>query len=534
MKNANYADSWVDITLPGSGYALKVQRFYNSRSIFIGMFGFGWCSEFETTLEKTPEGRLKLAECGAGQEVIYTASNVKFDPKAFEATIDQMVAAYKKATANTTAQSLQDFRGKLHDDAELRLKWAKNAGITIPEVKKGSVFKADGFEVEQITFDGGVYTRTLADGTLQKFNSDGHMTYMYDRNGNFLKISYADNLIKEIIDNNGRKLSLSYFPNKRVKEILAPGGTKTEYKYKGEDLAEVHNMWKNKYTYNYDETHNLKRIDFPDGTFKALTYDQKHAWVTSFTDRAVKGVACVENYKYEFDQKNAKDHFWSTATKKCGTEVKNEARFEFWLRNRTDGSRFLSRVLTQSFNDSLDVMYHPENGRPVSVKRNNVLTTLEYYPNGLVHEKSSGNVHMLFEYKNQFNKISKVTTEFFDSKGKVARRRDTEFQYDSKANLVAANNSDGQAIKLTYDDRGRIASIVDQAKKEVLIKYEEHLGKPAQITRPTVGSIAIRYKANGEIEKITSPDGPTAAVQIAATFNNLLDIIAPATSEITL
>jgi len=66
MKNANYADSWLDMSLGGTGYTLRVQRFYNSRSVFSGMFGFGWCSDWETNVEKTPEGRVKLVECGVG------------------------------------------------------------------------------------------------------------------------------------------------------------------------------------------------------------------------------------------------------------------------------------------------------------------------------------------------------------------------------------------------------------------------------------------------------------------------------------
>ena len=65
MKNANYSESWIDVTVPGSGMDFKIQRHYNSRSIFSGMFGYGWCSDYETTLERTPEGGLKLQECGS-------------------------------------------------------------------------------------------------------------------------------------------------------------------------------------------------------------------------------------------------------------------------------------------------------------------------------------------------------------------------------------------------------------------------------------------------------------------------------------
>ena len=184
--------------------------------------------------------------------------------------------------------------------------------------------------------------------------------------------------------------------------------------------------------------------------------------------------------------------------------------------------------------DTLDVTYHPEFGRPVSIKKNGTVTTFAYFPNGLVHEKTTSASRLSFEYKNQFNKVSRVLAEFTDAKGKAFRKRDTTFSYDAKANLVFAANSDGQTVRLSYDVRGRIATIVDQAKKEVLIKYDEKLGKPSIITRPKLGAISVTYKASGEINKVESKDGPIVAVQVASTFNNLLDIIAPATSELSL
>ena len=532
MKNANYTDTWVDITLSGTGYALRVTRTYNSRSVFNGMFGFGWCSDFETVIEKLPEGRLKLTECGAGQEVIYSPG--KFDQASLQTTTDAIIAHYKKKNPQATAGTIDTLRRQLLTSDSLRAEWAKDANLTVPEAQKGTVYTADNLGVEQITFDGAAYTRLLSDGTSQKFDGTGHLTAFYDKNGNYLKLSYNGSMLKDIIDNTGKKLAFSFYPNRRVKEIVAPGNIRSEYKYKGEDLIEVKNMWKNLYTYQYSDTHNLTRINFPDKTFKALTYNEKKDWVTSFTDRANNGTACNESYQYEVDKETPRDHFWSIATKKCGTEIVNESRFEFWHKTHANGKKYLARALTKSLSDSLDVTYHPDFGRPLSIKRNGVTTTFEYYQSGLIKEKTTATARMIFEYKNQFNKVSKVKTDFFDDKAKVVKVRETVFNYDGKSNLVTAQNTDGQSVRLTYDDRGRIASIADQAKKEVMIKYDEKTGKPAQITRPKVGTINVSYKANGEINKVESTDGPTVAVQIASTFNNLLDIIAPATSELNL
>lgn len=90
----------------------------------------------------------------------------------------------------------------------------------------------------------------------------------------------------------------------------------------------------------------------------------------------------------------------------------------------------------------------------------------------------------------------------------------------------------GKKINMTYDSHGRIASIIDQAKKMVKIDYEERFGRPSVVTRPGLGTIKVTYKASGEIDKVNSNEGPTVAMQVASTFNNLLDIISPATAEV--
>lgn len=534
MKNGNYTDTMIDLQVSGGGYALKIERTYNSRSNFSGMYGYGWCSEQETTLEKTPEGFLKLQQCGAGQEFIFKPKTATANADV-DKTVNAIATYYKSINSNASETTIDTLKDQVRNDINLRSRWAKEAKYSGGEVKKGTVFVSETLEVEKIEYDGSVYTRTLSDGGTQKFNTSGRMTAQYDKNGNSLKLNYTGENLKDVVDNMGRKLSFTYYPNRRVKDITGPNGFKAEYKYNGEDLVEVKNQWKNTYKFDYDSNHNLTKIVFPDKSFKALTYDQKNDLVTSFGDRALDGAApCKESYEYFTDKDSPKDHFWSNAVKKCASEVKNEARFEFWLKTRGDGKRYLYRMLNRTLNETLDITYHAEFGRPIVLKKGGQTTTYDYFANGLVKEKSTAFAKLNYEYNKTYNKVSKVTTEFLDTKGKVVKKRDTNFDYDNRGNLSLAQNSDGQLVKLTYDQRGRVETIVDQAKKLVQITYDERLGKPTKITRPKVGSIDVSYRANGEINKVDSNDGPTVATQVASTFNNLLDIIAPATSELNL
>lgn len=528
LKNANYAITKTDIEVPGTGYNLKVMRTYNSRTLFNGIFGFGWCSDFETNIKINPEGNLLLTECGSGSEILYSSREV--NKKDIERTTSQIIAKIRaeKKVGQTDAQ-LASLSQQMMENDELRMDLAKKHSVSVP-LKDGTKFLANGREIENIVFSKGIYTRTLSDGTSQRFTSTGQLTALYDKNGNFLKFDYDKNLLVKISDNNARNLFFKYHPNKKVREITGPFGLKTEYKYSNlDDLAIVTNQWKNTFTYKYDELHNLIRATWPDKTFIEIKYDVKNDWVIGFTDRN----KCVEAYKYEFDEKEPKFHYWATVKKTCGKEVVADNRYEFWYGQRNDGSGYLKRLLTKVGDDETDITYNMVN-KPTLIRKNKDVMNFDYFPNGLVKLKYNNTMKMHFEYENPIRKVSEVKTEYTNDKGKVTATRTTQFKYDNKGNLTFARNTDGQSVTMTYDNKGRIATIVDQAKKLVKIEYEERMGKPTVVTRPGLGTIRVSYKSNGEINKVDSKEGPTVAMQVASTFNHLLDIIAPATQEIYL
>jgi hypothetical protein len=58
VGNGNYFISFTDLEHPvASGvYQLKVQRTYNSRSQYEGIYGYGWGSDNEAFLVPSPDG----------------------------------------------------------------------------------------------------------------------------------------------------------------------------------------------------------------------------------------------------------------------------------------------------------------------------------------------------------------------------------------------------------------------------------------------------------------------------------------------
>jgi len=529
MKNANFSQSWVDLEIPGVGYDMRVQRTYNSRSLFNGIFGFGWCSDFETRMTITAEGNLKVTECGAGQELFFSPREVS--RKDIDQTIQQIVTKLREEkVVGRNEEFYKKLSAELLEQDVKRAQYAIQYKIPIA-IREGTKFYANGREVENIVFQKTHYTRTLQDGSSQRFDLKGRLTHMYDKNQNFLKFEYDKENMILATDNSSRKLNFRYYPNRKVKEITGPGGLKVEYKYKDlDDLEYVKNAWGNVFTYKYDELHNLVQATWPDKSSIQLKYDTKRDWVLSFTDRS----KCVETYSHELSKENPKSNYWATLKKVCGKQVVAENRYEFWYKQRADGEWALSRVQSEVQGNITDITYDDVTGKPVAIRRNQERIAFEYYPNGLVKTKASGGAKQSFKYDGVMNKVSEVTTEYFNNKGEKVSARTTSFKYDPKGNLIYAQNSDGQKVNMTYDNKGRIASITDQAKKLVKIQYEERHGKPSIVTRPGLGSIKVMYKTSGEIDRVDSKDGPQVALQVASTFNNMLDIISPATTDIYL
>lgn len=534
MNNAGYSNTWTDLEVPGTGYDMRVLRAYKSRTIYIGLFGFGWCSEFETKLETTPEGNLKISECGDGQEIVYSARELT--KKDVENSIKQIITKMRadKKLSSSAPEYWKNIEVQLYDDSEVRSQYARQFGIIVP-VKEGTKYMANAKEVENVILNKGVYTRTLPDGSMQRFDGEGRLTHMYDKNGNYLKFEYQKDLLTEITDNNSRKLAFKYYPNKKVQRITGPNGLMTEYKYnQQEDLIWNRNAWAKKetdvYTYEYNEFHNLTKANWPDKTSIAIKYDNVKDWVLSFTDRD----KCSENYKYEFSTSNPKFNYWSTATKICGKQTLATNRYEFWHKQLPNGQVVLSRLLTNVNGSIRDITYHDTFGKPVTIKINNDRIDFEYFADGLPKTKTTSTAKLEYTYDQTIKRVATVKTSFINEKGKATTIRNTAFKYDGKGNLTYAENSDGQKINMTYDLKGRIQSITDQAKKVVKIDYEERFGKPQTVTRPGLGSIKVSYKPNGDIAKVDSVDGPAVASQVASTFNNLLDVIAPATQELYL
>ena len=317
------------------------------------------------------------------------------------------------------------------------------------------------------------------------------------------------------------------------------------YKHSDEDLIYVKNAWKNKYSYEYDELHNLTHIHFPDGTFKALSYNKRKDWVTSFTGRD----KCTEVYKYKIDAPPHTRRYTSHLEKKCKGQVTDVSSYEFIHKEKKDGSRYLASIRSDENSDVTKTHYHQTFGKPTSIFKNGVKTVFQYNKSGLIRKRSTPLTTSTFQYKNSCQKVSKVVTRYYQgplpphrktsasrkTERKLVKAQSSDFIYKQpQCHLTSAKNSSGQAVRISHDHRGRIQTIKDQEKRTIRISYNEHFDKPSSVTQVGLGTIHVSYRSDGSIKNVRSKGGPNVALQVASAFNNLLGVISPAVSGIDL
>jgi YD repeat-containing protein len=360
MKNANYSNTWVDFALLAQepGAELNLERTYNSRTLFNGIFGFGWCTNFETSLEITAEGNLKRRNCGAGAEEVFVAAPLTRQD--VESIIDAIIQ-YKKANESSyrNDQHYRELREELLEYDDKRTELAREMGLlakpiegkkyVVPPtrpwqvVEQGKARQVAPKSSAEIVFQDGFFRLTWDDGSQEYFDRQGRLLRVVDKAGHALKLNYLDNgLLKSVSDGKGRSLRFEYYAaNRKVMEVTASDGTKAVYQYRNQDdLAYSRDSKRYATVYTYDDLHNIVKIVFTDRSRIRIQYDTNNDWVTGFIDRD----NCRENYTYEIDPKDTKGHFWSTVTKTCGQHVVACSRYDFFHRRNQTGDYELEKV----------------------------------------------------------------------------------------------------------------------------------------------------------------------------------------------
>src|SRR5579884_3804518 len=94
LKNGNFFTGAKDIVYPG-GFEPKIERVYNSKTSFRGIFGWGWGNEYEVNLSVEADGSVVVHEYGGGAENRF--SPVAFNARELDGAVKMISGAAQRA-----------------------------------------------------------------------------------------------------------------------------------------------------------------------------------------------------------------------------------------------------------------------------------------------------------------------------------------------------------------------------------------------------------------------------------------------------
>ena len=530
-RSAGYSKNFVDFRREGPGFPLSIERTYNSRSLFNGLFGYGWCSNLETRLSVLPDNSIKIVECGGGMEIIYHPKGKTPDDSRIVSDILQGVKSQRKGKMSDKA--LKELEAHLYQSSHLRADFIKALDLK-GRAESGLKYYARGRFTEYITVHAQAYTRVLPNGRKERFDKQGRLTRIYGRQGR-IDISWGQKEIK-LMDERGQRLVFVLDPkNGKIKTAKYNGKLVASYTHRGENLVKAVNSYGESFEHAYDKLHNLTRTVYPDKSTEKLEYNRNKDWVIAFTDRR----SCRESYGFGVNKSNPQ-HYFSTVKKVCRKKVVHKSKYEFWHRTRKGGGKYLHRARAR-VNGRLktDVIYHPVFGTPINFLKDGVRTVRDYYRNGLLKEKDNKYKNVKYaRYNQKCRKPELVSVAYKDpssSNDRIMRREKIHFHFDPACRLTEAKKSADEWIRVRHDGKDRIISMEDQSMKKISLVWHRKFNKPERIIREGVGAIRIVYGKNGEFKGVRGLEkGPTVIAQVTSVFNSFLTVLAPVEEEMVI
>lgn len=527
IRNGNFFIGYTDVIYPG-GYEPKIERVYNSKSPFNGVFGWGWGSDYEGYMTVEADGSVLVSESGGGAQNRFSPQN--FNLKELDTAVNTIAEAARKSGAMGSGDQLESYKKQLKNNADFRneewAKWRAQGKVEARKLKVGTKLVSNRFSFQWITVTEAGYVRMSDTGKVETYDPNGRLMKIQDKNGSYILLTYnRDGKIEKIQDNQNRKMYLTYNKLGKVEKVQAENNKTAEYRYN--DLGEMiysKDTDGNAFTFKYsnDKRHNLTEIGYADKSTLQVGYygRDKLENVKSVKDR--DGTYT----EYTYDKVAGEKNSLKVGVTIKGTEgrVVSSSVYEYVFRNKANGEEWTYKMVSNLDGLKTETIYNECCGLPIFIKRAGDETTFAYDTKGRVTKKTTPNEVTELTYDQKVGKVNRVVKYQKANKKKVDW---STFQYDTRGNLAVAKNSVGAGVRLFYDNLGRITTMVDQAKKQITFKYNEN-SKPVEIKDPSMGSITVQYTNSGEVKKVDSSGGRKIALAVTSSFQNLLEIIRPA------
>jgi len=244
-----------DFLMVSKGPKLALVRQYNSQSIYNGMFGIGWRSDFDINLTQDGKGNVTLFN-EQGNTLYFTNHS----------------GIFTSSTGNND---------KLTEDADFTFTLTDKNGSTTIYGTNGRFSSRTDANGNALTF---VYNPGQYGGT-----------YIQDASGDQIKL-YFDfhGHVNSAVDSKGKTFQYAYDINGNLVNVIDPTGVDTDYYYNlNHQMTQISDINGHKTYYQYDDMRRVVK-SLKDGNSNKITFDYVGNNTTIVTDSSGK-------HTYAFD-----------------------------------------------------------------------------------------------------------------------------------------------------------------------------------------------------------------------------------------
>lgn len=416
-------------------------------------------------------------------------------------------------------------------------------GATATFILEGGAYVPSAWIQATLAKEGTNYVFTLPDQEKLKFNSEGKLVELKDRNGNIIFFYYTSGKLLVAEDTAERELIFGY-AGSQVTSVKDSMGHKVTYAYEGGNLISVTMPGEEtpRWKFKYDASHQMTEMTDGRGGITKTEYDASHR-VKKQTDPMERVL------KFEYGE--SEKHKTTTITEPNGSitfEKFNEAGEPLEV-IKAKGVKGLERKTTYEYNSSYqltkatDALGH-STGYEYSVAGD---LTLEKDPEGNETKWTYNSTH---DVLTETTPTGEKTTYKRDAKGNVEAierpapgettqkstfkhasngdltsvtdplGHEAKFEYDLAGDLKAEIDPEGDKTTWTYNLDGQPLTEVSPRGNEEGAKASEFetkaerdaQGRPIKVTDPLGHETKIAYDKDGNLESITDALGRTTTL----------------------
>jgi RHS repeat-associated protein len=498
--NVTNGNMWLqeeDFSLPGPGENISVERTYNSILPSSGLFGYGWSTKYDESLQFFADDKMLRLNMPDGKAIYFG-----------------------RATSSDTFHSVS------------------------PDVFGEIVQNIDS-----------TYILTFRDGRSHKFDSGGTLLWQKDRNGSQTTLTYSGGFLTKITDAFGHELYLSPDTNGKIEKLTYDGERIATYTYlPGTDhLESVDYEDGSKYQFTYDTINDRPYLitvkDALENVLESHTYDTQGRALTSERQGGVEKYTfeyttptlttvedAVGNFsKYHFDKSKGKNVIVMTeGVCDCGNgseittyaydshlnlvkktdALSNVTSYKYDRHNNmievTDALSVGDHKLKYTYNSFGRVLTATDRMDGVTTNTYDSLGNLETSTDPLNHTTTL-TYTPLGQLETVKDALNHITTVSYNSEGRPEQVSDaltnlTKFDFDVRGRISKVTNALDEDTSYEYDTRNRLKKVTYPDTYFVSFEYDTG-GRRISMTNERQYVTTYSYDTASRLETVTDPIG---------------------------